>query len=138
MFLIQAKGKQYELKTPADGGAEAVAKPERAVVTGKGSDVDGTAKPLTGAEQVPPQGAETSGRAAPPPDAGKPAKTAEKKPESAAGGRILAPEPQPAAGPNVGALLNECDTHFQANRLTSGDGGNALSCYKGVFIKSCG
>jgi potassium efflux system protein len=33
----------------------------------------------------------------------------------------------------VSQLLRECETHFQAKRLTSGSGGTALDCYKEVL-----
>ncbi|RKZ71468.1 MAG: hypothetical protein DRR19_32565, partial [Candidatus Parabeggiatoa sp. nov. 1] len=33
----------------------------------------------------------------------------------------------------VSKLLPVCETHFQANRLTSGRGGNALACYESVL-----
>ncbi len=43
-------------------------------------------------------------------------------------------EPLPKK-PNVSALLRECKRHFGANRLTSGKGGTALSCYQEVLEK---
>jgi tetratricopeptide (TPR) repeat protein len=35
----------------------------------------------------------------------------------------------------VSPLLRVCETHFNANRLTSGRGGNALACYEDVLKK---
>ena len=37
--------------------------------------------------------------------------------------------------PDVAPLLRTCETHFNANRLTSGRGGNALACYEDVLKK---
>jgi formylglycine-generating enzyme required for sulfatase activity len=42
--------------------------------------------------------------------------------------------PQPPR-PDVSPLLRVCETHFQANRLTSGRGGTALACYEDVLKK---
>ncbi len=38
-----------------------------------------------------------------------------------------------AGGLDIESLLEECEAHFSANRLTSGAGGNALTCYKEVL-----
>jgi formylglycine-generating enzyme required for sulfatase activity len=43
-------------------------------------------------------------------------------------------EPRPKK-PDVSALLRDCKRHFEANRLTSGKGGTALSCYQAVLEK---
>ncbi|OQY53975.1 MAG: hypothetical protein DRR08_31355 [Candidatus Parabeggiatoa sp. nov. 2] len=37
--------------------------------------------------------------------------------------------------PDVAPLLRTCEAHFNANRLTSGRGGNALACYEDVLKK---
>jgi formylglycine-generating enzyme required for sulfatase activity/uncharacterized caspase-like protein len=44
-------------------------------------------------------------------------------------------ENTPKPPPNVAPLLRVCETHFNANRLTSGRGGNALACYEDVLKK---
>jgi formylglycine-generating enzyme required for sulfatase activity len=41
----------------------------------------------------------------------------------------------PPPRPNISALLRTCETHFEAGRLTSGRGGNALACYENVLKK---
>ncbi|MBX2867942.1 MAG: caspase family protein [Acidiferrobacterales bacterium] len=57
---------------------------------------------------------------------------------------VAKPEPEPeviakpinlaAVTPNPArAKLDECEGHFRANRLTSGQGGNALTCYQQVM-----
>ncbi len=38
-----------------------------------------------------------------------------------------------AGGVDIDGLLEECETHFNSNRLTSGTGGTALECYKEVL-----
>ncbi len=38
-----------------------------------------------------------------------------------------------ASAPSVSQLLRECNQHLKANRLTSGKGGTALSCYQEVL-----
>jgi len=37
------------------------------------------------------------------------------------------------AASDVSKQLRECEQHFKANRLTSGDGGTALECYQKVL-----
>lgn len=37
------------------------------------------------------------------------------------------------AAPDISQLLSECNQHLKANRLTSGKGGSALSCYQKVL-----
>ena len=57
-----------------------------------------------------------------------------------------APPPPPAPAPaptsddhaRIAALLEECDTHLRANRLTMGRGGNALDCYSEVLKRDRG
>ena len=51
-----------------------------------------------------------------------------------------APAPAPPAEPvdRVAALLQECAVHLQANRLTSGKGGNAADCYGRVLQREPG
>jgi serine/threonine protein kinase len=50
-----------------------------------------------------------------------------------------APPPTPAVKPpiddtaKIAALLRQCETHLQANRLTTGKGGNAADCYGEVL-----
>jgi formylglycine-generating enzyme required for sulfatase activity/uncharacterized caspase-like protein len=44
-------------------------------------------------------------------------------------------ENTPKPPPNVAPLLRVCEAHFNANRLTSGRGGNALACYEDVLKK---
>lgn len=39
---------------------------------------------------------------------------------------------------DVNPLLNECATHFKANRLTTGQGGNAVDCYREVLAQDPG
>lgn len=38
----------------------------------------------------------------------------------------------------IAALLRQCETHLQANRLTSGKGGNAADCYNNVLRQDRG
>lgn len=55
-----------------------------------------------------------------------------------------APPPEPVVKPPVdesaklARLLRECDAHLQANRLTSGKGGNAADCYGDVLKQDRG
>lgn len=42
-------------------------------------------------------------------------------------------QPSQSAQYNVTALLQACEQHFQANRLTNGRGGTALECYEQVL-----
>ena len=54
------------------------------------------------------------------------------------------PPPIPAVKPpvdetaRIAALLRQCETHLQANRLTAGKGGNAADCYNGVLKQDRG
>ena len=56
----------------------------------------------------------------------------------------IAPPPEPVIKPPVdesaklAALLRECDAHLRANRLTSGKGGNAATCYGEVLKRDRG
>ena len=55
-----------------------------------------------------------------------------------------APPPLPVVKPPVdetaktAALLRQCETHLQANRLTAGKGGNAADCYNEVLKRDGG
>jgi len=42
-------------------------------------------------------------------------------------------EAKPDNDESIAALLQQCDRHFQANRLTSGRSGTALACYRQVL-----
>jgi len=44
-----------------------------------------------------------------------------------------APQPQAQAQAEIAQLLQACERHFQANRLTSGRGGTAVACYEEVL-----
>ncbi len=46
---------------------------------------------------------------------------------------VLEPQPEPSLA--VVVLLQECEAHFKANRLTTGEGGTAFECYKAVLEK---
>lgn len=58
--------------------------------------------------------------------------------------RTVPPPPIPAIQPPVdeaaktAALLHQCEAHLQANRLTSGKGGNATDCYNQVLKREGG
>lgn len=39
---------------------------------------------------------------------------------------------------SVGELLEECEAHFEANRLTTGEGGTAVACYEEVLSQEPG
>ena len=55
-----------------------------------------------------------------------------------------APPPVPLVKPpvdeatRIAALLRQCETHLQANRLTSGKGGNAVDCYNSILRQDRG
>ncbi|MFZ0258169.1 MAG: SUMF1/EgtB/PvdO family nonheme iron enzyme, partial [Gammaproteobacteria bacterium] len=59
----------------------------------------------------------------------------EKSPASGASVKRSAPEPSATKAPpaRLHALLRECATHLKANRLTTGQGGNAVDCYLEVL-----
>jgi hypothetical protein len=54
------------------------------------------------------------------------------------------PPPIPVVKPpiddtaRIAALLQQCETHLQANRLTAGKGGNAADCYREVIKRDRG
>lgn len=45
------------------------------------------------------------------------------------------PKPAPSLAFEISRLLQKCENHFKANRLTIGKGGTALVCYKQVLEK---